>query len=107
MYDIFNEPVEIRLSRAKNKKTDTETLDALSHDSFWFVRNFVATNPSTSLETLHYLLQDDDFRVRFEANKNLKKRGLDGRIAQAMKNKDLMNTVIFDRDNQDLSDKEI
>jgi len=107
MYDIFNEPVEIRLSRAKNKKTDPETLDVLSRDSFWFVRNFVATNPSTSFETLHFLLQDNDFRVSFEANKNLKKRGLEERIAHAMRNKDLMNTVIFDRDNQDLSDKEI
>lgn len=83
MFEILNEPVEIRLAKAKDKKTDAEMLEVLSHDSFWFVRNFVATNPSAEYRTLITLLQDDDFRVRFEAEKNLKKKSLDNKIEEA------------------------
>lgn len=98
MYELLNEPVEIRLSRAKNKKSDQNTLDILSHDSFWFVRNFVAGNPSTSYETLKYLLEDDDFRVRFEAEKNLKKRNLSERIINAQNKKDQVNNTTILKD---------
>lgn len=80
MNDILKEPVEIRLAKAKSKKTDAELLDVLSKDSFWFVRDFVASNPNTSYDTLQYLLEDSDFRVRFEAEKNLKSRRLDEQI---------------------------
>lgn len=98
MYELLNEPVEIRLSRAKNKKSDQNTLDILSHDSFWFVRNFVAGNPSTSYETLQYLLEDEDFRVRFEAEKNLKKRNLSERIINAQNKKDQVNNTTILKD---------
>lgn len=98
MYELLNEPVEIRLSRAKNKKSDQNTLDILSHDSFWFVRNFVAGNPSTSYETLKHLLEDDDFRVRFEAEKNLKKRNLSERIINAQNKKDQVNNTTILKD---------
>ena len=100
MNDLLNEPVEIRLSRAKNEKSDQYTLDILSHDMFWFVRNFVAANSATSYDTLNYLLQDEDFRVRFEAEKNIKKRGLSARIIDATNKKEqvnkqsLVNTII-------------
>lgn len=106
MYDLLNEPVEIRLSRAKNKKSDQETLDILSHDRFWFVRNFVASNPSTSYETLQYLLQDDDFRVQFEAEKNIKKRGLSNRIKDIESQKDMINALTFRNINRVKEEKE-
>lgn len=105
MFDLLNEPVEIRLSRAKNKKSDQNTLDILSHDSFWFVRNFVAGNPSTSYETLCYLLQDDDFRVQFEAEKNIRKRGLSNRIKDIESQKDKINSLTFRNINRDKEEK--
>lgn len=87
MYDILKEPVEIRLGKAKNVKTSPELLDELSHDSFWFVRDFVARNPNTAHKTLKYLLNDSDHRVRYEAGKNIKLRNLDNIIDIAEKKK--------------------
>lgn len=107
MYDILNEPLEIRLAKGKSKKTDPEILDILSHDHFWFVRNFVAANPSTTCETLHYLLEDDDFRVVFEADKNLKKRDLDYRITEAQNRKDLINSTVIHNIYLESADKEL
>ena len=106
MYDLLNEPVEIRLSRAKNKKSDLETLNILSQDRFWYVRNFVAANPSTSYETLNNLLHDDDFRVQFEAEKNLKKRGLSDRIAVIQNKREPAISEIIDKNNIRVDDKE-
>ena len=85
MYDhIEKEPVECRLARAKDPETDPELLRRLSKDEFWFVRDFVASNPSTPRECLEELLQDDDFRIRGDAEKTLtKKSGLDAIIASA------------------------
>lgn len=88
-------------------KTDPEILEVLSHDRFWFVRNFVAANPSTSFETLYYLLSDEDFRVRFEAEKNLKKRALINRITTAENKKDLIKVSSSEKCNQDLQGREV
>lgn len=71
---IENEPVEIRLSWAKNPKTSPDILKRLSQDSFWFVRDYVACNSSTPRENLVILSQDPDFRIRKDAEKNLKRK---------------------------------
>ena len=68
---IENEPVEIRLSRARNPDTDPELLRQLSHDRFWFVRDLVASNCSTPEECLMELMEDPDFRIRGDAEKTL------------------------------------
>lgn len=91
MYDILKEPVEIRLGKAKNEKTSPELLDELSQDSFWFVRDFVARNPSTAYKTLEFLRNDPDHRVQYEANKNIRLRNLDNIIDIAEKKR---NSVI-------------
>ena len=87
MFDILKEPVEIRLGKAKNTKTSPELLDELSHDSFWFVRDFVARNPNTAYKTLEYLRNDSDHRVKYEAEKNICLRNLDNVINIAEKKK--------------------
>lgn len=83
MKNVLNEPVEIRLARAKNPATDQETLTILSKDSFWFVRDFVASNPNTPEEILVELSKDSDFRIQAEANRNLNKTNLDQQILYA------------------------
>ena len=85
MNNILKEPVEIRLGKAKNVKTDPELLDKLSRDNFWFVRDFVARNPGTGYKTLNYLRNDPDHRVRYEAEKNIRLRNLDNVINLAEK----------------------
>lgn len=69
--DIADESVEIRLSRAKLHNTPPELLRLLSRDRFWFVRDFVASNPNTPEDCLLELTFDNDFRVRQEAVKTL------------------------------------
>ena len=69
--DIENAPVEIRMSRAKASDTPSEILECLSHDSFWFVRDLVASNPNTPISCLKNLMQDTDFRIRYDAKKTL------------------------------------
>lgn len=81
-------PVEICLARAKNPGSSPETLRCLSRHSFWFVRDFVASNPSAPPDCLSTLVQDQDVRVRTEAKRNLesrsgKKAGLDFQIQAA------------------------
>jgi len=69
--DIENAPVEIRLSRAKAPDTPPEILERLSRDSFWFVRDLVASNSHTPIPSLYLLMEDPDFRIRYDANKTL------------------------------------
>jgi len=70
-----NEPVEIRLYHAK-ESCDGDVLRALSSDSFWFVRDYVAANIHTPEECLLQLLEDPDFRIRKEAERTLHKQAL-------------------------------
>ena len=69
--EIESAPVEIRMSRAKALDTPSEILDRLSYDSFWFVRDLVASNTNTPIHTLYKLMQDHDFRIRYDAKKTL------------------------------------
>ena len=71
IFNIESEPVEIRLSRAKNPDTDPELLRQLSHDRFWFVRDLAASNRSTPEDCLMVLMEDPDFRIRVDAEKTL------------------------------------
>lgn len=65
-------PVEVRLARARDPESSEDVLRHLSKDGFWFVRDYVASNPSTPKDCLEKLMRDDDFRVRTEAKKNYK-----------------------------------
>lgn len=67
---IYDEPVEIRLYWAKNNATDKATLSLLAFDRFWFVRDFVARNKNTSINSLLHLLKDSDFRIRDSVKQN-------------------------------------
>lgn len=73
---IVDEPVETRLAHAKNVDSSPELLKFLMKDRFWFVRNFVASNPSSPDECLKFLCNDADFRVRDAAKRNLSMRGV-------------------------------
>ena len=72
-FKIEDEPVEIRLSYAKNPQTHPELLRRLSRDPFWFVRDYVACNISTPKECLEELSLEPDFRIWHDAEKTLKK----------------------------------
>lgn len=72
--NILQAPVEIRLSRAKAEDTPAEKLEILSKDSFWFVRDYVATNKNTPEHCLKNLLNDPVSRVRYDAERTLEKR---------------------------------
>jgi len=74
MLDILDEPVEIRLHRAKDPTTSAEELRQLSQDPFWFVRDFVASNLSTPEDCLCALMKDHDFRISCDAKKTLYKK---------------------------------
>ena len=72
---IVDEPVEIRLAHAKDKDSSPELLKVLMKDKFWYVRYFVASNPSAPKECLNVLCHDGDFRVRDSAKSTLSKYG--------------------------------
>lgn len=81
-------PLELCLARAQNPESSEDVLRCLSEHHFWFVRDYVASNSSTPKDCLHKLLQDEDFRVRDEAQRNLdnrayKRSALDERIKDA------------------------
>ena len=84
--DIENEPVEIRLARAKVHKTSPEVLRRLSKDRFWFVRDFVASNPNTPIECLEALTCDADFRVRQEAINTLEAKTVHLSLSRRIQN---------------------
>ena len=71
---LLSEPVETRLFYAHDKDCAPEILRVLSKDSFWFVRDFVASHMNTPEECLRELMQDPDFRVRYDAEKTLMKQ---------------------------------
>lgn len=68
--NIYEEVYEYRLYKAADRKSSPEILDVLSRDPNWYVRNYVASNPSASIETLERLFLDDDFRIRDEVLHN-------------------------------------
>lgn len=70
---LLSEPVECRLTYAKYSE-DPEILRALCNDPFWFVRDYAASNRYTPEECLLKLLEDPDFRIQGEAQRNLNKR---------------------------------
>ena len=74
--EIHLEPMEIRLYHARNPDSSPEMLRALSKDKFWYIRDSVASNVSTPEDCLYNLLEEKDFRIRIDAQKNLKTRGL-------------------------------
>lgn len=89
-----NEPVEIRLYHA-HKGTDPDVLKVLSRDTFWFVRDYVASNLNTPRECLQELTNDPDFRIRTEAERTLRKLekpSLDSRIQSATKASSIRST---------------
>ena len=73
---IHMEPMEIRLYHARDPESSPEMLRALSKDAFWYVRDLVASNLNTPEDCLLSLLKEKDFRIRGDAEKTLKKRGL-------------------------------
>jgi hypothetical protein len=62
--DILNEPTEIREEVASDPNTDIETLAILSEDPDYGIRAMVAANSSTPRELLIKLSRDDAFPVR-------------------------------------------
>lgn len=68
------ETVERRLTYAKYSD-NPDILRALSQDTFWFVRDYVAANIHTPEDCLMELLKDPDFRIRGEAERTLAKQG--------------------------------
>ena len=74
--EIHLEPMEIRLYHARNPESSPEMLSTLAKDKFWYIRDSVAANMSTPEDCLKELLSEKDFRIRVDAEKTLKKRGL-------------------------------
>ena len=71
---LSGEPVECRLTYAKYSD-NPEILRVLSQDSFWFVRDYTASNIHTPEDCLQDLLKDPDFRIRGEAERTLARQG--------------------------------
>lgn len=68
---IVGKPVEIRLAHARDLDSSPGLLKVLAKDSFWFIRDLVASNASTPIDCLAILTKDADFRVRAEAENTL------------------------------------
>lgn len=88
--NLFREPVEIRLARAKDPRSSPNLLRMLARDEFWYVRDFVASNISTPRDSLENLLKDSDFRVRSEAERTIARLGERGSLGVA----DLENVIM-------------
>jgi len=69
--DIEKEPVEIRMSRAAASDTPPYMLRQLSKDSFWYIRDLVASNAKTPRDCLEELAKEKDFRIRNDALKTI------------------------------------
>jgi len=68
---IEHEPIERRMFYAHDPRTHPDTLKLLSNDPFWYVRDLVASNPSTPHDCLLKLSLEPDFRIRHDARKTL------------------------------------
>lgn len=89
--DLLSEPFETKCFLGKDKGTTPEALDILANDQSWLVKDYVAGNQNTSIDTLKRLYKDKDFRIRnsVELNPVWKKyqqeHSVDGLIESASK----------------------
>lgn len=105
---LLCEPVECRLTYAKYSE-DAEILRSLCEDPFWFVRDYVASNRHTPEDCLNKLLQDPDFRIQGEAQRNLNKRVQSSekpRLAQQVQSAETRQAAITFSNNHFVSERE-